>query len=62
MPKVRRFFYVAGPKSTVLHRFYGSKVEGNPTLCGRTMRKGWEWALKWKSDLPRCKRCEGAVG
>lgn len=60
MVNPRRFFYVRGRTSDLVHKAYGVKVEGNITLCGRRMRIGWLWTEAAEIDRPlkRCERCE----
>jgi hypothetical protein len=55
-----RFFYVRARTSDLVHKAVGSKVEGNRTLCGLTMRPGWLWTTSAEIEKPltRCQRCE----
>lgn len=60
--KVRRFFYVTGPRSTHRHILYGPRVEGSKTACGRRVWLGWHWAqpTKERVRIPVCTQCEAA--
>lgn len=44
MTKVRRYFWVRSPKSSVVHRsFAPHMVEGELTVCNRAMQAGWSY-------------------
>lgn len=63
---MKRFFYVNGPSSRVVHRLYGARVEGNKTACGIVMqvfrgRPRWVWNRE-RGKKKVCKRCEASAG
>lgn len=58
--KVRRFFYVASPRSARLHIQYGKTHTEGMTACGRVVSAGWSWWQKHTSKLPVCEACARA--
>lgn len=57
--KMRRFTYVAAPKSKVVHLVFGKLGDGEATSCGIRMWAGWKfWTRKSYDKRSICRRCE----
>ena len=52
---MKRYYTVVGPRGIAHRMFSATKVEGNLTVCGRPVYKGWRWTTADKR--PHCKRC-----
>lgn len=63
MPKVKRFFYVRSPTSSVIHVSSAPHfVEGELTWCGRRFAKGWLYFIGSRlravgKDRSMCAQC-----
>jgi hypothetical protein len=57
---VKRFTYIRSSRGRVLHIFfYPPFSEGQPTVCGLRVEKGWQYGPRWKSKIKAvCKRCQ----
>lgn len=64
MTTIRRFFYVGSKaRQAKIHRCFGSFVEGERTVCGLFLSKGWLYWLGRRnvpSTRRHCKKCEAA--
>lgn len=49
--KVRRYYYIAAPNSTIVHRS-DSHIEGAIMFCGRVTRMGWRYYVQ-KRTVPK---------